>query len=38
VVSGKQFDWLDYAETPIAYGVGGLTAFWTMERVLAFWV
>ena len=38
VVSGKTLDWLDYVEKPIAYSVGGVTAFWTIERVWAFWI
>lgn len=31
-------DWLRGIEKPLAYSVGGVTVFWTMERVSAFWV
>jgi hydrogenase/urease accessory protein HupE len=31
-------EWLRGIEKPLAYGVGGVTVFWTMERVSAFWV
>ncbi len=31
-------EWLRGIEEPLAYGVGGVTVFWTMERVSAFWV
>jgi len=30
-------DWLRLIEKPIAYGVGGVTMMWTIERVGAFW-
>ena len=25
-------------EKPIAYGVGGITMLWTLERIFVFWV
>jgi hydrogenase/urease accessory protein HupE len=30
-------DWLQIVEKPIAYGVGGITMMWTIERVGSFW-
>ena len=30
-------DWLTMIEKPIAFGVGSITMFWTMERVAGFW-
>ena len=30
-------DWLQLVEKPIAYGVGGITMMWTIERVGSFW-
>ena len=29
---------LQKIEKPMAYGIGGITVFWTVERVLGFWV
>jgi len=31
-------NWLSSVEKPIAYIVGGITMFWTLERVSGFWV
>jgi hydrogenase/urease accessory protein HupE len=30
--------WLNKIEIPVAYVVGGITMYWTLERVTAFWV
>ncbi|MCZ6577936.1 MAG: HupE/UreJ family protein, partial [Gammaproteobacteria bacterium] len=30
--------WLSLIEKPVAYSIGGITMFWTLERVSAFWI
>jgi hydrogenase/urease accessory protein HupE len=30
--------WLSLIQKPVAYTIGGITMFWTLERVSAFWI
>ena len=30
--------WLEAIEKPVAFSVGGITVFWTIERIIGFWV
>ena len=32
------FKWMSLIENPVAYTIGGITMFWTLERVSGFWI
>jgi len=32
------FRWMSLIEKPVAYTIGGITMFWTLERVSGFWI
>lgn len=38
ITSFNSINWLGTIEKPIAYSVGGITMFWTLERVSGFWI
>ena len=31
-------DWLKIIEKPVAFGIGSITMFWTLDRVSGFWL
>ena len=37
-ISIQSIDWMKKIERPLAYTVGGVAMFWTIERVTAFWI
>ena len=38
LVKVESVNWMNRIEKPIAYGVGSITMFWTIERVAGFWI
>lgn len=38
VMQSGSADWLQKIEGPMAYGIGSIAMFWTVERVYGFWI